>query len=186
MNHLARSLSLVLACVGMVFCSGCGPAVPATTQPGLGSVAEELEAFRLAHQKPSATHEEVSQAKKQLRSLADRTEAATLGGAAWEMLGRGDVLTPADYWVAWLYAPLLRASRPPSREVVLGVSGKLQRRDQAALSKDVLEECCGMLLSAMEAHVPVQPPLLENDPSHGLIRWDRWPNWERVLSTWKP
>ena len=186
MGHLTSSPSLVLAFLGLVFFSGCEPSASATSQPRRVGAAEELEAFRLAHQKPPESQEEVARAKTQLRNLAERTEAGELGRAAWEMLGRGDVLTPADYWVAWLYAPLLTASRPPSREAVVGVSGKLQRRAQSALGKDVLEECCGMLLSAMEKHIPIQPPLLENDPSHGMIRWDRWPDWEKVLSAWKP
>jgi hypothetical protein len=182
-------------CVAVVVAvSGCGksPAPPTAVEVKRDRIFDRLESFRLAHQKPVDSYEYVRDAKKELRALVATLDANSLDDrlalddAAWEVLGRGDVLTPADYWILWLLRP---ESPPRSREIVEKLCAKMAAFHAQKPAYDLEVEMCGMTIEALEPHIPAMEAcgvIGRDKRGEPELRWEKWPELLKAVATYKP
>ncbi|MCG3179753.1 MAG: hypothetical protein BIFFINMI_02096 [Phycisphaerae bacterium] len=187
MNSLGMMLFSGL--VGMMALTGAGCQGP--TGRGKPPTAREdmvasLEEFRLDHQHPPRSYREIKSAKEDLEQLGvflGERDPKAFAQAIWEVLGRGDVLTYADYLILWKLCPWQMEYAPESQEAVMGMCAKIDNRGRSELPREPLEEGCAMIVETLSRHIHVAAPaVLENTEVH----WDRWPAWKAAVSNWTP
>lgn len=157
--------------------------------------AAEIEKFRLAHQRIPDSYSPDSYAwiqggAKELSAIED-----TLGidffedepaGAyvMWEILGRGDVLSYADFLVVWEQNYMLNRIRPHSRQVVEGICAKIEARAKAHLPPKAEYELTRGLVGLLIMHVKGanRTGLWHTDK----FDWGKWPEFKRAALAYEP